>query len=61
METNHPGMICRGDRDRLDIVGYMPLELVIQIVEYLDQADIVRFQRVPHCQCIDFLSNVLAS
>mgnify|MGYP001357074407 CR=1 FL=1 len=29
-----------------DIVGSLPLELVIQIVYHLDEADIVRSQRV---------------
>lgn len=53
MEASHFGNAPAADRDRLDIVGYLPLELLIQIVEYPDQADIVRFQKVQQCQRFD--------
>lgn len=33
-------------RSRMDIVGSLPPELLIQVVEYLDPADIVRAQGV---------------
>lgn len=33
-----------------DIVGSLPLELLVQIVEYLDLEDIVRSQRVSIAQ-----------
>ncbi|KAL1973996.1 hypothetical protein VTN31DRAFT_5556 [Thermomyces dupontii] len=36
----------RGQHKRYDIVGSLPLELVIHVVEYLDEVDIVRSQRV---------------
>lgn len=32
-----------------DIVGYLPLELVIQVVKCLDLVDIVQCQRVWQC------------
>lgn len=44
----------RGQHKRYDIVGSLPLELVIHVVEYLDEVDIVRSQRVRtrmSCSC----------
>lgn len=33
-------------RETYDIVGSLPLELVLDIAEYLEPADIVRYQKV---------------
>lgn len=41
-----------------DIVGSLPLELVLQIVEYLDPADIVRSQRVGIARCFSRFRNL---
>jgi len=35
-----------------DIVGSLPLELLVQVVEYLDLEDIVRSQRVRIAQFV---------
>lgn len=35
-----------GQRDRFDIIGSLPLELLVQVLQYLDLTDIVRSQRV---------------
>lgn len=34
------------DRGKHDIIGSLPLELVIHVVDYLDHIDIIRNQRV---------------
>lgn len=46
-------LVTRGKQR--DIVGSLPLELVLQIVEYLDAVDIVRSQRVRRLKCSDRL------
>lgn len=45
-QGNHELAAGRGKHEYFDIVGELPLELVIHVVEYLDGADIVRSQRV---------------
>lgn len=46
MEADRHGNAFEGSRNKCDIVSSLPLELVVEVVEYLDQADIVRCQMV---------------
>lgn len=48
MEVDHCDNALVAGRAGFDIVSSLPLELVIPIVEYLDQADVLRCQRVRH-------------
>ncbi|KAL1976132.1 hypothetical protein VTN31DRAFT_2414 [Thermomyces dupontii] len=46
MEEHYGHNVFVTGQSRHDIVGSLPLELVVHVVEYLDQADIIRSQRV---------------
>lgn len=49
MEEHYGHNVFVTGQSRHDIVGSLPLELVVHVVEYLDQADIIRSQRVRYC------------
>ena len=40
------GSVPVARKNKHDIVGSLPLELVVQVIEHLDMADVVRNQRV---------------
>ncbi|KAL1972632.1 hypothetical protein VTN31DRAFT_7046 [Thermomyces dupontii] len=59
MEVDHCDNALVAGRAGFDIVSSLPLELVIPIVEYLDQADVLRCQRVSKRWHSIFSSNAI--
>lgn len=58
MEDDNCGDPFMESRNKYDIVGSLPLELVVQIAEYLDVTEILRLQKVCHdCPYLTMESN----